>query len=101
MKDTIEATTEEEQSAEDATFKFFIHKSDVLARILKDNIDELAGMSVEEIKGCLPLAEDGKTVVGKEAEYSPIGGKKVILDSVFEILVPGTGSSIPILIGSN
>ena len=91
--------TEEEQSAEDDTFKFFIHKSDVLARILKDNIDELEGMSVEEIKGCLPLEADGKTVVGKDTEYSPKGGKKVILDSVFEILVPGTDDKIPIVIG--
>ena len=90
---------EEEQSAEDATFKFFIHKSDVLARILKDNIDELAGMSVEEIKGCLQLESDGKTVIGRETEYITRDGRKVILDSVFDVFIPGTGSRIPIIIG--
>ena len=89
---------EEEQSAEDATFKFFIHKSDVLARILKDNIDELAGMSVDEIKGCLQLESDGKTVIGRETEYITRDGRKVILDSVFDVFIPGTGSRIPIII---
>ena len=99
MKRENRDITEEGQSAEDATFKFFIHKSDVLARILKDNIDELAGMSVEEIKGCLQLEADGKTVIGRETEYITRDGRKVVLDSVFDVCVPGTGFRIPILVG--
>ena len=99
MEDTIEVTTEEEQSAEDATFKFFIHKSDVLARILKDNIDELEGKSVEEIKKCLNLGADGNTVKGKDTEYKTRDGKTVILDSAFDVCIPGTDSNIRIIIG--
>ena len=99
MEDTIEVTTEEEQSAEDATFKFFIHKSEVLARILKDNIDELEGKSVEEIKKCLNLGADGNTVKGKDTEYKTRDGKTVILDSAFDVCIPGTDSNIRIIIG--
>ena len=87
------------QSVEDETFKFFIHKSDVLARLLMDNVDELAGMSVEEIKGCLQLGADGDTVIGKETEYSVRKNDKVILDSVFDVHIPGTEKEISLVVG--
>ena len=47
----------------DQQFKELIHNSDVLSWILRGNVDELKGRSIEEIKSCLTLGEDGRTVI--------------------------------------
>ena len=92
-------THDEKTNRTDEGFKFFIHKNYVLSRILKDNLDELKGMSLKEIDGCLNLGEDGKTVIGRETEYVDIDGKRVVLDTVFDVRIPGSEEEISVIVG--
>ena len=47
----------------DDAFKGIISNGDILARILRGNIDELGDMEPDEIKDLLELGADGKTVI--------------------------------------
>ena len=96
---TTDKDTENRRVASDSTFKYFVHKRYVLSRLLKDNLDELKNMSLDEIDKCLDLGEDGDTVIGRETEYVSADEQKVILDSVFDIRVPGSGKEISVIVG--
>ncbi len=96
---TTDRDIERRRAASDSTFKYFVHKRYVLSRLLKDNLDELKDMSLDEIDKCLDLGEDGDTVIGRETEYVSADEQKVILDSVFDIRVPGSGKEISVIVG--
>ena len=83
----------------DDSFKYFIHKKYILSRMLKDNLDELKDMTIEEICGCLNLGKDGNTVIGRETEYYSVDRRKVIMDSVFDVRIPGTDRGISVIVG--
>ncbi|MBP5395238.1 MAG: hypothetical protein J6Y18_04990 [Candidatus Methanomethylophilaceae archaeon] len=96
---TTDRDIERRRAASDSTFKYFVHKRYVLSRLLKDNLDELKDMSLDEIDKCLDLGEDGDTVIGRETEYITADEQKVILDSVFDIRIPGSGREISVIVG--
>lgn len=79
---------------EDAIFKFIIHKRWVLAWLLKDNIEELVGMSIEEIERCFEPIGDNTLVKGRETEYFTSDGEKIIFDSVFDLHIPTSDGEI-------
>ena len=54
-------------TALDQGFKTVIHDSDVLSWLLRSNLEEFKGRSIDEIKACLNIGEDGRTVIGRES----------------------------------
>ena len=86
------------RAAMDQGFKAVIHDSDILSWIIRNNVDEFMGRSIDEIKSCLKIGEDGRTVIGRDSEYdSPVHGK-VVTDSIFDVRVPGTDDEVSIII---
>ena len=82
----------------DQTFKTIIHDSNVLSWIIRENVDELSGKNIEEIKKCLDIGEDGRTVIGRETEYASSESGSIVADSVFDVRVPGTGESVSVIV---
>ena len=99
MGNNKENTEAVEKSTADSYFKFYIHKSYVLSRILKDNLDELKNLSLSEVEKCLNIGKDGVTVIGRETEYITKDGKKAYLDSVFDVRIPGRNEDISVIVG--
>ena len=54
-----------ERNAYDSRFKDIIRNSTVLSKIIKDNVDGMENLTLDEIKGCLDMEDDGKTVKGR------------------------------------
>ena len=86
------------REALDEMFKTVIHDSDVLAWLLKGNVDEFMDRTIEEIKGCLTLGEDRRTVIGCETEFVSERNGKVILDSVFDVRVPDSDDKVSVIV---
>ena len=58
-------------TALDQGFKAVVHDSDVLSWLIRTNVDEFADKSIDEIKSCLKIGEDGHTVIGNKTEFDP------------------------------
>ena len=85
-------------NALDQGFKAVIHNSDILSWLIRSSVDELKGKSIEEIKSCLKIGKDGRTVIGRENEIDSPKNGKIVTDSVFDIRVPGTDREISIIV---
>ena len=85
----------------DVIFSFFVHKTEVLSRLLKDNITELGDLEPEEIKKFLDCDESNpEQVNGRETIYKTPDRKRIELDSVFDIRIPGKeGKEITVIVG--
>lgn len=83
----------------DDEFKHIITNGDILARILSGNIDELKDMEPEDIKKCLELGADGNTVIMRDREYFSRREGKVILDTAFDLRIPGADGDVSVIIG--
>lgn len=83
----------------DLDFKTIVHKPTILSWILHECVDEFKDSSIDEIKSGLVLANDGKQVIGRDTELFLQGIGKVRLDSVFDIIVPGTDEKVSVIIG--
>ncbi len=82
----------------DQGFKNVIHHADILAWLLKASVDEFKGCTIDEIKACLELEPDGRTVKGRENEYFSLKHGNIVTDSVFEVNVPGTDDKVAVLV---
>ena len=82
----------------DQGFKAIIHNSDILSWLIRINVDELKGKSIDEIKSCLKIGKDGRAVIGRENEIDSPKNGKIVTDSVFDIKVPGTDREISIIV---
>ena len=82
----------------DQGFKNVIHHADILAWLLKAAVDEFNGCTIDEIKACLELEPDGRTVKGRENEYFSLKHGSIVTDSVFEVGVPGTDDKVAVLV---
>ena len=82
----------------DQGFKSIIHDSNILSWLLRSNIDELKGMSIDEVKACLNIGEDGRTVIGKESYYFSPDTGPIYPDSVFDITIPGDDGKITVTV---
>lgn len=91
-------TSEEKSNSKDQDFKTVVHNSDVLSWMIRDNVDELKGRPIEEIKSCLNLGEDRTTVIGRETEYASPENGAIITDSVFDVRIPGTDESVSVIV---
>ena len=87
-----------EENTDDLGFKTVIHDSNVLSWILRSNVDELKDKSIEEIKKCLDIGADGRFVIGKNVEYVSKRSKKVVMDSVFDVRIPGENDRISVIV---
>ena len=85
----------------DVIFSFFVHKTEVLSRLLKDNITELGDLEPEEIKKFLDCDESNpEQVNGRETIYKTPDRKRIELDSVFDVRIPGKeGKEITVIVG--
>lgn len=83
----------------DDAFKGIISNGDILARILRGNIDELGDMEPDEIKDLLELGADGKTVKMRDREYFSRREGKIMLDSAFNLRIPGSDGDVGVIIG--
>lgn len=89
---------EERLTAMDQGFKTIVHDSDVLSWLIRSNVDEFKDRSIEEIKSCLNIGEDGRTVIGRENEYdSPVNGR-IVTDSIFDVKIPGTNDEVSVIV---
>ena len=89
---------EERLTALDQGFKTIVHDSDVLSWLIRSNVDEFKDKTIEEIKSCLNIGEDGRTVIGRENEYdSPVNGR-IVTDSIFDVKVPGTDEEVSVIV---
>ena len=79
-------------------FKKVIHDSDVLSCIIHNNVDEFKDKSIDEIKACLDLGEDGCTVIGRDTEFGSPDHGRIQTDSVFDVIVPGTDEKVSIIL---
>lgn len=82
----------------DQGFKTVIHDINILSWLLHENVDELKGKSIDEIKTCLEIGEDGRTVIGRENDYFSMDSGSIIPDSVFDVTIPGTGEAISVIV---
>ena len=90
--------TEKKYKTEDARFKRTIHDSDVLSWIIRSNVDEFKDKTIDEIKACLEIEEDGHTVKGRETEiYSEKEGK-IVTDTIFDLKDPDTESMVSVIV---
>jgi len=89
---------EEVKASDDRIFKTLVRDSKVLPMMLKNNIDELKGKSIEEILTYLNIGEDGRTVIGNETEDVRPNEGAVRLDSVFDINIPGIDRAISVIV---
>ena len=87
-----------EDTTDDLGFKTVIHDSNVLSWILHSNVDELKDKSIEEIKKCLDIGEDGRYVNGRSGEFVSRGSRSVRMDSIFEVTVPGESGKIAVIV---
>ena len=92
-------TGKNERPTLDQRFKSVISDSDVLSWILHGNVDELKDRSIDEIKSCLKLGEDGRTVIGRDRIYDSDGEGRIELDTAFDIDIPGPDGPISVIVG--
>ena len=85
-------------TALDQGFKTVVHDSDVLSWLLRSNLEEFRGRSIEEIKSCLNIGEDGRTVIGRETEFDSPEHGKILTDSVFDVRIPGTDEEVSVIL---
>ena len=90
---------EKKENIKDTRFKDFMHKSDVLSWMLRTNIAEFKDMSIDDIKKCLVLGEGGKTVIGRETEYTSKRGASYRLDTVFDVTMPDSEEQVKVIVG--
>ncbi len=97
LKPKSKKNSKKNQNKLDDAFKEIISNGDILARILRGNIDELGDMGPEEIKKCLKLGDGIKFATMRDKEYFSRREGKIILDSAFNLEIPG--SDIGVIIG--
>ena len=85
-------------TALDKGFKAVVHDSDVLSWLLRSNLEEFRDSSIEEIKACLNIGEDGRTVIGRETEFDSVEHGKILTDSIFDVKLPGTDEGISVIL---
>lgn len=85
-------------TALDQGFKAVVHDSDVLSWLIRSNVDEFADKSIDEIKSCLKIGEDGHTVIGNKTEFDSLGQGKIVTDSVFDLKIPGTDEKVSVIL---
>ena len=83
----------------DQRFKAVISDSDVLSWILRGNVDELKGRSIDEIKSCLEIGADGRTVIGRDRIYESEDEGRVELDTAFDVNIPDSDGPISVIVG--
>lgn len=83
--------------SKDQSFKIAVHNSDILSWFIRCNVDEFKEMSIEQIKSCLDIGSDGRTVIAKENELFSEEGK-IVADSIFDVKVPGTDDRIKVIV---
>ena len=85
-------------TALDQGFKTVVHDSDVLSWLIRSNVDEFMDKSIDEIKACLNIGEDGRTVIGRETEYGSHKNGMIVTDSIFDVRIPGTDDEISVIV---
>ena len=85
-------------TALDQNFKTVIHDSDILSWILRGSMDVFRDKEIEEIKNCLELGEDRKTVIGRETEYPSPETGSIVTDSVFDVRIPGSDDMVSVIV---
>ena len=86
------------ETADDSGFKSILHDSRVLTWFIRSNVDEFKDRSIDEIKACMDLGEDGRTVIGRDTELSSPKNGKIRMDSIFELKVPDSDEKVALLI---
>jgi len=81
-------STEKSTSLDDA-FKSIMRDSYILAQTLQPLFKEFEGKDEEYVRSCLPIREGNREIVGIGSEYDPGRKGPVIMDSVFELRIPG------------
>ena len=82
----------------DQGFKTVVHDSDVLSWLIRSNVDEFKGRSIEEIKSCLKIGEDGHTVIGRDTELHSMDEGKIVTDSIFDVKIPDSDDEVSVII---
>ena len=87
-----------ERNAYDSRFKDIIRNSTVLSKIIKDNVDGMENLTLDEIKGCLDIEEDGKTVKGRNTEFGSMDNGEIRVDSLFDVRLPDGNGHIDLIV---
>lgn len=94
----MKRTNEKNLTALDQGFKTIVHNSDILSWMIRNNVDEFKGKSIDEIKSCLNIGEDGRTVIGRENEYDSVKQGKITVDTVFDVRIPGSDDQLAVIV---
>ena len=87
-----------ERNAYDSRFKNIIRNSTVLSKIIKDNVDGMGDLTLDEIKGCLDIEEDGKSVKGRNTEFGSMDNGEIRVDSLFDVRLPDGNGHIDLIV---
>ncbi len=87
-----------ERNAYDSRFKDIIRNSTVLSKIIKDNVDGMGDLTLDEIKSCLDIEEDGKTVKGRNTEFGSMDNGEIRVDSLFDVRLPDGNGHIDLIV---
>ncbi len=87
-----------ERNAYDSRFKDIIRNSTVLSKIIKDNVDGMENLTLDEIKSCLDIEEDGKTVKGRNTEFGSMDNGEIRVDSLFDVRLPDGNGHIDLIV---
>ena len=91
-------SNEKNLRALDQGFKTVVHNCDILSWMIRNNVDEFKGRSIDEIKSCLEIGEDGRTVIGRENEYGSVKHGKIVADTVFDVKIPGSNDQVSVIV---
>ena len=89
---------EKDKKVDDSRFKSLVHDSHVLTWFIRSNVDEFKNSSIEEIRSCLDIGSNGRTVIGRETEIISPNSRKAIPDTIFELRLPGSDDRVALLI---
>ncbi len=94
----MQRDTHDRRTIDDQWFKELVHDGHVLAEILRV-MPEFRYRSRSEILSCLGLGSDERYVKGRNTELGYRDSTPILLDSVFDVTLPGTGKGIEIIVG--
>jgi len=97
-KITENETIEKNENEFDAAFKSVMHRTDILARLVRDWIPELKDKDLDYIKGC--LSPDGmEYITGRETELRNSHMGMVNADCIFDIRFPSEEDRVGLILG--
>jgi len=97
-KNTEHDTIDKNENEFDAAFKSVMHRTDILARLVKDWIPEFKDKDLDYIKGC--LSPDGmEYIAGRETELRNSHMGMVNADCIFDIRFPSEEDRVGLILG--